>query len=32
MNIKIKIDNGSKADTIANAIDDTMSALTPPPK
>ena len=32
MIIKYKIDNITKADAIADAIDDTMSALAPPPK
>ena len=32
MIIKYEIDNISKADAIADAIDDTMSALAPPPK
>ena len=32
MIIEYKIDNESKADAIADTSDDTMSALTPPPK
>ena len=32
MIIKYKIDIISKVDAIANSIDDTMSALAPPPK
>ena len=32
MIIEYKIDNISKADAIANAIDDIMSVLAPPPK
>ena len=32
MIIEYKIDNISKADAIADAIDDIMSALAPPPK
>jgi len=32
MIIKIKIDIGSKPDAIADAIDDTMSELAPPPR
>ena len=32
MIIYYKISNGSKADTIADTPDDTMSALAPPPK
>jgi len=32
MIIKYKIDNGSKADTIADTPDDTMSAFVPPSK
>ena len=32
MIIKYKIDKISKADAIADAIDDTMSVLAPPPK
>ena len=30
--IKYKIDNGFKADAIADISDDTMSAVAPPPK
>ena len=32
MIIGYKINNISKADAIANAVDDTMSVLAPPPK
>ena len=32
MIIEYKIDNGSKADAIADIFDDAMSALAPPPK
>ena len=32
MNTKYKINNGFKADAIADISDDTMSALTPSPK
>ena len=32
MNIKYKIYNGFKADTITDTSDDTMSVLTPSPK
>ena len=32
MIIEYKIDNISKTDAIADAIDDTMSVLAPPPK
>ena len=32
MIIEYKIDNISKADALADAINDTMSALAPPPK
>ena len=32
MIIEYKIDNGSKADTIADTSDDTMSAFAPPHK
>ena len=32
MIIGYKIDNGSKADTIADTPDDSMSVLVPPPK
>ena len=32
MIIEYKIDNGYKADAIADTLDDTMSVLVPPPK
>ena len=32
MIIEYTIDNGSKADAIADTFDDTISALAPPPK
>ena len=32
MNIKYKIYNGFKADTITDTFDDSMSELAPPPK
>ena len=32
MNIKYKMDNGFKADAIADTFDDIMSALAPSPK